>query len=276
MAAIAIGLLAAACERGPERGSADFGEARGGGLTLALPEAVGDIAITEAKLPGRPIVLIDPGHGGRDPGATSASGKLQEKALALSLALELRDRLAEKGRVRVALTRTDDRYLTLDQRPAIAARLGARLFLSLHFDSAPNPLAKGVTIYSLSDVASSAEAARLAAAENRAGAEEGLAKDDPVRALLSDLRLREQMEDSAALATRIVDRADGRVELRPRPHQFAAFQVLRLSGAPATLVEAGYLSNVGDEARLATKEGRRPLVEALADAIETEAALAAR
>ena len=103
---------------------------------------------------------------GRDPGAPGVSGTSQEKDLTLAMAKELADLLEQRGRVRVALTREDDSYLTLEQRAGIARRLQAGLFLSLHMDSAPNPLAKGATIYSLSDVASSAEAARFAEAEN--------------------------------------------------------------------------------------------------------------
>ncbi len=266
-------LLPAAREAGPAA-RVLVGEARRGGLTVALPEAVRDIRIREARVPGRPIVLIDPGHGGRDPGAPSVSGELSEKQLTLAMAHELADLLEQRGRVRVALTREADRYLTLDQRAAIAPRIGAGLFVSLHMDSAPNPLARGATLYSLSDVASSAEAARFAAAENRAGGALSSEPDGSLAAILSDLALRGQMEQSAALAQRLVRRAAGRVALRPRPHQFAAFQVLRRAGVPALLVEAGYISNVDDEALLATSEGRAPMVLVLAHGIEAD--LAAR
>jgi N-acetylmuramoyl-L-alanine amidase len=250
------------------------GEARRGGLTIALPMAVSDVRIREARVPGRPIVLIDPGHGGRDPGATAVSGAVVEKQLTLAMAQELADLLERRGRVRVALSRDDDHYLTLDQRAAIARRIGASLFVSLHMDSAPNPLARGATLYSLSDVASSAEAARFASTENRAG--EGLSSESAgsLKSILSDLALRGQMEQSAALATRTVRRAAGRVALRPSPHQFAAFHVLRRADTPAVLVEAGYISNVDDEAALATREGRAALVLVLAQAIEAD--LAAR
>jgi N-acetylmuramoyl-L-alanine amidase len=276
-AALALATLlamAAARGRGGVVGDAIalIGEARTGGLTLILPEAVTDVRVREARLPGRPIVLIDPGHGGRDPGAPGVSGTIREKDLTLAMAKELADLLEQRGRVRVALTREDDKYLTLDQRASIARRLQAGLFLSLHMDSAPNPLAKGATVYSLSDVASSAEAARFAQAENRS--EEALSSepDDSVRALLADVALREQMEISAGLAERLLRRAAGRVELRPRPHQFAAFHVLRRAETPAVLVEAGYISNADDEAMLMTKEGRAPLVLALAQAVEADMA----
>lgn len=252
------------------------GEARRGSLTVELAEAVADVRVREARLPGRPIVLIDPGHGGHDPGAPGVSGATREKDLTLALARELADLLAERGRVRVALTREDDKYLTLEQRAGIARQLQASLFLSIHMDSAPNPLARGATIYSLSDVASSAEAARFAAAENAAGGALSSEPDDSVRALLADVALREQMEASAGLAERLLRRAAGRLELRPRPHQFAAFHVLRRAETPAVLVEAGYISNGEDEARLMTKEGRAPLVLALAQAVEADLATRTR
>ena len=250
-----------------------IGEARTGGLTLTLPDPVADVRVREARTPGRPIVLIDPGHGGRDPGATGVSGTSREKDLALAMSRELADLLEQRGRVRVALTREDDKYLSLDQRAGIARRLQAGLFLSIHMDSAPNPLARGATIYSLSDVASSAEAARFAQVENDSGEALSSEPDDSVRALLADVALREQMEASAGLAERLLRRAAGRVELRPRPHQFAAFHVLRRAETPAVLVEAGYISNADDEAMLITREGRAPLVLALAQAVEADIAI---
>ena len=276
LAAAAALVLASAPSNRESLGTALAGEARQGGLTMNLPEAVADVRVREAKLPGRPIVLIDPGHGGRDPGATGVSGSTLEKDLALAMAKELADLLEERGRVRVALTREADRYLTLEQRAGIARRLQAGLFLSLHMDSAPNPLAKGATVYSLSDVASSAEAARFAAAENAVDGALSSEPDDSVRALLADVALREQMEDSAGLAERLLRRAAGRVELRPRPHQFAAFHVLRRAETPAVLIEAGYISNVDDEAMLQTREGRAPLVLALAQAVEADIATRAQ
>lgn len=250
-----------------------FGEARQGGLTVALRDGAPDVAITEARVPGRPIVLIDPGHGGRDPGAPGVSGTVKEKELTLLFARELRDVLAKNGRVRVALTRDGDATLSLEQRAAIARRVGAGLLVSVHMDSAPNPLARGATIYSLSDVASDAEAARFAQAENRAGEALTSETDGGLRFLLSDLALRDQMAESAELATRLISGNEGRMLLRPEPHKFAAFHILRRSEVPGVLFEAGYISNVEDEALLRTPEGRAPIVAALARAIEVDAAL---
>ena len=277
-ALLAAGIAIAGNHRtGPARtGERDAiaGEAHRGSLTVALPPAVANVTITQARVPGRPLVVIDAGHGGRDPGAIGISGDLAEKTLTLALARELRDRLASRGRVRVALTRDDDHYLELDERAAIARHLGASLFLSIHADSAPNPLARGATIYSLSDVASDAEAARFAQTENAAARQVSSEDDGSVRALLVDLAYRDQMTASADWAVRMVHKSAGRVGLRPEPHRFAAFHVLRRAEVPAVLFEAGYLSNIDDEALLKSSEGRARIVEALAVTIEAD--LAAR
>jgi N-acetylmuramoyl-L-alanine amidase len=144
------------------------------------------------------------------------------------------------------------------------------MFVSLHMDSAPNPLARGATIYSLSDVASDSEAARLAASEN-AGAEAD-SSGGTVQAMLSDLAMEGQMSASADLAARLVKRSEGRFELRPNPHRFAAFHVLRRAEAPAVLFEAGYISNADDEVLLRSPEQRSKIALALAQAIETDIA----
>ncbi len=238
-------------------------------LTLNLPPAASDRIYASPIARGRPIVVIDAGHGGRDPGATSVSGQVHEKELTLVLAQALRDELVKRGRVRVAMTRDDDNYLTLDDRAAVARRLNAALFVSIHIDSAANPMARGASVYSLSDVASDAEAAQLAAREN--GAADRIAAGT-VEAMLADLTMRDQMSASADLATRLVGKATGRVELRPNPHRFAAFHVLRRAEAPAVLFEAGYLSNVDDEVLLRNPVERSKMVLALAQAIEADVA----
>lgn len=261
-----------AASEGGTSAHALIGEARPGSVTVDLAPAVGEVKLTEAASPGRPIVLLDPGHGGHDPGAIGVSGTVAEKDLTLTFARELRLALAERGRVRVGLTRDNDRFLTLDQRADIARRLGASAYVSLHIDAAPNPLARGATVYSLSDVASDAEAARLAARENSAGGALSSAADGSVRSILSDLALREQMTASASLAERMVRKSAGRFLLRPEPHRFADFRVLRRSEVPAVLFEAGYISNVEDEALLLQPKKRKDIVLALAEAIEADVA----
>ena len=239
-------------------------------LTVRVPPPASDRIYASPVARGRPIVVLDAGHGGHDPGAIGVSGGVREKELTLALASELRDQLVRRGRVRVAMTRADDRYLTLDERAAVARRLNAAMFLSLHMDSAPNPLARGASIYSLSDVASDAEAARFAAKENAGARPDG--SRDLVDSLLSDLATRAQMSASADLATRLVGKAAGRFTLRPNPHRFAAFHVLRRAQAPAVLFEAGYLSNAEDEMLLRDPRQRARIALALAQAVEADVA----
>jgi len=245
------------------------------GITARLPPAANDKVYGAPQARGRPIVVIDAGHGGTDPGAGSLTGAVNEKDLALDVARDLRDLLVERGRVRVAMTRNEDQYLGLDQRAAVARRLNAALFVSLHMDSAPNPLARGATVYSLSDVASDAESARLAAQENH-GAEPGRGDDSNVGSILADLAMRAQMTASADLASRLVAKSSGRFELRPQPHRFAAFHVLRRADAPAVLFEAGYLSNAEDELLLRDSKHRHAITLALAEAIESDVAARSR
>ena len=275
MAGAAAGLLVLVSGRGAATASdsqtrATIGEARRGAVTVGIAPAV-NVAVSGGRAAaGRPIVVIDPGHGGRDPGAVSVSGAVAEKELTLALARELRARLIAHGRVRVAMTRDGDQYRTLEQRADVARGLGASLFLSLHMDSAANPLARGATVYSLSDVASDAESARFARSQN-AGTVLGAA-DGSVRSMLSDLALRSQMSASADLAARLVRKSSARIALRPEPHRFATFHVLRRAQTPAVLFEAGYISNVDDELLLASPRHRAVLVAGLAETIEADIA----
>jgi N-acetylmuramoyl-L-alanine amidase len=273
MAGVAVAIAAAAAVVLAAGGRSSDASAQSS-LTVNLPPPASDRIYGSPAARGRPIVVIDAGHGGRDPGATSVSGQVREKQLTLVLAQALRDELVKRGRVRVAMTRDDDRYLTLDERAAVARRLSAAMFVSIHIDSAPNPLARGASVYSLSDVASDAEAASVAAREN-AGEDEG-ARGNAVDMMLADLAMRSQMGASADLASRLVNKAAGRVELRPNPHRFAAFHVLRRAEAPAVLFEAGYLSNADDELLLRNPDERAKMVLALAQAIEADVAAHAR
>ena len=274
-AGVAFAMVAAGAFPGSQAAGvasdAAIGEARTQSLTVALPPPALDKLYAGPAAAGRPIVVIDPGHGGHDPGAVAVSGEIREKELTLALARELRDLLVKRGRVRVAMTRDGDSYLPLEDRAAVARRLGASLFLSLHMDSAPNPLARGASVYSLSDVASDVDAERFARVENASSAT-GQANPGTAQAMLADLVSRDQMNASADLAARLVRKAAGRVELRPEPHRFAAFHVLRRSDTPAVLFEAGYLSNADDELLLRSPNHRAAIVLALAQAIEADVA----
>lgn len=227
--------------------------------------------VTPARVANAPLVVIDPGHGGRDPGASSALGGEPESRVTLALATAMRDALAATGRIRVALTRSDDNYIALEDRYAIARRLGADLFVSVHADAAPaNDQARGATIYTLSEVASDREAAALAERENdanRLGAAR-MSADPNVNFILIDLAQRESMARAAEFAQILHREASPTVPFRPVWHRFAAFIVLKALDIPSILFEAGYLSNLQDAADLQSPAGRRRIAEGMRRAIE--------
>jgi N-acetylmuramoyl-L-alanine amidase len=220
---------------------------------------------------GRPLVVIDAGHGGHDPGAAASEGALIEKDLTLQAARAIRDKLLAGGRVRVALTRDDDRFLVLQERYGIARRLNADLFLSIHCDSAGNPLASGATAYTLSEIASDKEAARLAARENKAdliaGVELGRADPD-LSSILIDLTQRETMTASAEFARLLQREAEPLIRARPAFHRMASFVVLKAPDVPSILFEMGYLSNQEDAAFLGSPAGHERVAESVRRAVE--------
>lgn len=222
-----------------------------------------------------PLVVIDAGHGGHDPGALADEGRVEEKDVTLALARAARDALVATGRLRVALTREDDRFLVLEERYELARRLGATLFVSVHADSAADPTASGAAIFTLSDTASDREAARLAARENRAdhlGNVDLGGRDAAVRAILLDLAQRESGTQSVAFARRFLRAASTRVPMRINPLRSAGFVVLKAPDQPAALIEVGFLSNAEDLARMTSVEGREAFADALRDAVLVDAA----
>ena len=252
------------------------GAPENGGVTIALAPLTADQLgplppVTAARGDNPPLVVIDAGHGGRDPGSTSVLGGTPERDVTLALALAMRDALAATGRVRVALTRGDDTYIALEDRYAIARRLGADLFISVHADIAPaNDQARGATIYTLSEVASDREAATLAARENEAdrmGAAR-MSGDPNVNLILIDLAQRESMDRSAEFARLLHREAAPIFPFRPVWHRFAAFIVLKAPDIPSILFEAGYLSNPTDAAYLQSAEGRAQIADGMRRAIE--------
>lgn len=222
--------------------------------------------------PNRPLVVIDAGHGGHDPGAISPHGNAREKNVTLAIAQAIRDRLVAGGRVRVALTRESDEFLVLEERYGIARRLDADLFMSIHADAAGNETASGATVYTLSEVASDREAAKLAARENKAniinGVNLGGANQD-VSSILIDLTQRETMNVSADFAKLLHREGSRQMVFRKIPHRYASFVVLKAPDTPSVLFETGYLTNKDDVAFLNSRQGRSKVAAGVASAIES-------
>ena len=220
---------------------------------------------------GRPLVVIDAGHGGHDPGALSTDGTLREKELTLKVAKAIRDELLESGKVRVALTRDDDRFLILQERYGIARRLGANLFISIHCDSAGNPEATGATAYTLSEVASDKEAARLAARENKADIIAGVDLEEAptdISSILIDLTQRETMNTSASFARLLGREARPLMPVKAAFHRMASLMVLKAPDMPSILFETGYISNPADAEFLDSREGREKVAQSVRRAVE--------
>ena len=261
---------------GLSRSGGGDGAAGGGGVTIPIRPDAPDRSslplppVTPARGEDPPLVVIDPGHGGRDPGATSPFGAI-EKNVTLALARRMRDELAASGRVRVALTRDDDSYLLLQDRYEIARRLGADLFISVHADAAPNnDGARGATIYTLSEVASDRQAALLAQSQNEADLLGGvrLSSDPNVNVVLIDLAQRESMNVSADFARILYREAAPIFPFRPEWHRFASLVVLKAPDIPSILFESGYLTNAVDAGYIHSPEGQRQIADGMRRAIE--------
>ncbi len=249
---------------------------RGYVIRVELPDAgvrVGLPPVEGPDDPSRPLVVIDAGHGGHDPGASGAGvlGGIKEKTLALALARALRDRLLRDGGVRVAMTRDDDTFLVLEERAEIARQLGADLFLSLHADSAGDRAGvSGASVYTLSARASSEAAARFAARENSADVVNGIplaGRGEQVNAILVELAQRQSQAQSDEFAGLILREGEGALDFHPQPRRSAALVVLKAPDVPSALFEAGFISNPEEAGRLASPEGQARFAEAMARAI---------
>ena len=216
-----------------------------------------------------PLVVIDPGHGGFDPGATA--GGYVEKQLVLDLAEALRDEIERQGIARVALTRTDDSYLLHNERYRIAQRLDADLFLSIHADSAGDSSeVAGASIYTLSKEASSRAAALFAARENASDTIRGvdLSKEsENVSDILVELSQRRTQELSNRFAEIVEREAQDAIRFHPQARRSAWLAVLRAPDIPSVLFESGFISNEQDAARLASEEGREIFADVMTRAI---------
>jgi N-acetylmuramoyl-L-alanine amidase len=221
---------------------------------------------------GKPVVVIDPGHGGIDPGASGLRGEA-EKDIVLAFGRVLRDQLLVSGRVAVEMTRDDDRFISLRERVDFARAKGAALFISLHADVlSGEPEVRGASVYTLSERASDAAAARAAEKENRADLAAGLDPDDEARggveSVLFDLAKRETRAFSQIAARDAVGAIREGFRLHKTPLRGAGFRVLRAPDLPSVLIELGYLSNAEDLAALTDPSARQRLAVSLGAAIE--------
>ncbi|AVM73233.1 N-acetylmuramoyl-L-alanine amidase [Magnetospirillum gryphiswaldense] len=219
---------------------------------------------------GKAVVVIDPGHGGVDPGALGVSG-IYEKHITLAMARELKAQLEKGGRYKVHLTRDRDVFIRLRERVAIARQYGADLFISLHADSVANPQLAGLSVYTLSQTASDGEAQTLADKENKADLIAGIDlshESADVANILIDLAQRETMNRSAGFAGGVVTELGRETTLLGNTHRFAGFAVLKAPDVPSILVELGYLSNATEEKLLRQPDYRLKLAKGIARAID--------
>lgn len=237
----------------------------------SAPQPPAAPAISEAQNDRRPVIVLDPGHGGIDPGALAAGGTL-EKDIVFSFAQRLKSRLEAGGRYRVLLTRNEDVFIPLRDRVQMARSAKADLFVSIHADTiSAAPQVRGLTVYTGAERASDAESAKVAERENKADAVAGIdAEDRPdeVSDILQELMMRETRGFSHRFAAKLIGELKPMIQLNSRPHREARFLVLRAPDVPAVLVELGYLSSQKDISLLMSQDWRDRSADAMATAID--------
>jgi N-acetylmuramoyl-L-alanine amidase len=221
---------------------------------------------------GKRLIILDPGHGGIDPGTHGQTGVV-EKDLVLSVAKTLRKALEATGRYRVQLTRDTDVFIPLRERVNIARAAHGDLFVSLHADSSDHHDVRGASVYTLSEDASDREAATLAEKENMSDIIAGVdltGENSPVASILIDLAQRDTMNRSVRFAETVVGSLPSATMLLPLfPHRSAGFAVLKGPDIPAVLIELGYLTNPKDESEMATEAWRNGVARAISSAVDT-------
>jgi N-acetylmuramoyl-L-alanine amidase len=258
-------------ESRPELRPAIAGAKEGSLPISTMPAKLEAPAVSPSPPDTRPVIVIDPGHGGPDNG--TQSGTESEKNLVLGFALILRDRIEKGGKYRVVMTRTDDTFIPLDDRVKFARAQSAALFVSIHADALPRHEgdAQGATIYTLSDRASDAEAERLAEAENKADAIGGVnltAEPTEVADILIDLAQRETRTFSNRFARVLMGEMKTVTRMHKNPLKSAGFRVLKAPDVPSVLVELGYVSNKDDMEHLASENWRTRTAGSVAHAID--------
>ncbi len=223
--------------------------------------------------PAKPIIVIDAGHGGKDPGARGVKGS-REKDITLRYALALRKALLRTGRYDVVMTRETDEFILLHERVKIGQRAKGSAFISLHADSAPgSKTARGLSVYTLSEKASDAEAAALAAKENQAdvidGLDLGAEVDKEVATILIDLAQRETKNKSSRLADVMVQQFGQQgIRLLKNTHRYAGFRVLKAPDVPSVLIETGFLSHPDEEALVKTEAYQQKVIQGIIYALD--------
>ena len=238
--------------------------------SLAIPTMAAAKPRPVRPHPELPLVMLDPGHGGKDPGAIGVSGTY-EKHIAFAAAQELRRQLLASGTCRVILTRSRDTFIHLRDRVEIAQSHGAALFVSMHADALSDPSVRGASVYTLGDTASDAQTAALAVRENSAdrfGGPRFRNVDPTVADILASLVRQETRVGSARMARQVVEKLQPQVGLLTHPARHARFMVLRAADVPSVLVEMGFMSNYKDEAALRRADHRARIAAALRQAIE--------
>ena len=237
---------------------------------VMVSKATPDVVSPRRSVTGKRIIVIDPGHGGPDPGNLGVIG-VHEKVIVLAIARAVRDELKATGRYDVRMTRDRDIFWPVRERFRIARRHGADLFISIHADSISKPNVSGASVYNLSETASDKEAARLAARENKSDVIAGVnleQADDEVSSILIDLAQRETMNFSAQFAAILVSELERDVPMLRRGHRFANLGVLKAPDVPSVLLEAGYLTNKQNARFLNSRDGQRRIAKAVRRAID--------
>jgi N-acetylmuramoyl-L-alanine amidase len=223
------------------------------------------VAVAKSSAPRKRIVVIDAGHGGKDPGATGVSSR--EKDVTLAAARALKARLEKSGRYKVVMTRDSDVFVPLESRVKVARRADADLFISLHADAGPDASTRGLSVYTLSEQGQD-RATRVMGKEDWLMNASYTGGNRAVSQILLDLTQRATKNRSAQFAEMLLERVDDETPLLRRSHRDAGFVVLLAPDVPAVLLEMGFITSPEDETNLASPEGRRRLMNAVGDSID--------
>lgn len=265
---IAIDLVATTPESFAEAQTRDA-EPSSAETTASLPMFMPAVKPVAPKTEGKRVIVIDPGHGGIDPGAISAGGT-KEKEVVFAFAQQLQTALGLSGNYEVQLTRSQDRFMTLNDRVAFTRRTGADLFIAIHADTVRGKTANGTTIYTLSETASDEEAEALAMKENRVDAIGGVDLSEQigeVADILIELVQRESKNHANLFSRTALTELKGITTMTGKPLRSAGFVVLKVPDVPSVLIELGYLSSKEDEIKLKDEAWRAKMAAALTTAV---------